>query len=172
MSEDVDTEDGPSSKGIAYLLWMGWLFGFAGLHRFYLGRPGTGLLYLLTWGLFGVGQIIDLIQLPRLVAKENTKHAALQALAEKRALRAMHHRALLPSRSQVTAERPEDFRKNLLMAAAEHGGRLSVTQGVMATGKSFKEVESELDQMVQSGYVGIDNDEKTGIVVYTFGQLE
>lgn len=173
MRNDFDLEDGPNSKGIAYLLWMGWLLGFAGLHRFYLGKPGSGLLYLFTWGLFGIGQLIDLVQLPRLVAEENTKHAALQALAEKRALRAMQHRALLPSASALDPdEEAEVMRKSLVSAAARHGGRLSVTQGVMATGKSFEEVEQALDQMAKSGYVGIDNDEQTGIVVYVFGQLE
>jgi len=172
MREDIDVEDGPNSKGIAYLLWMGWLFGFAGLHRFYLGKPGSGLLYLLTFGLLGVGQIVDLVRLPRMVAKENTRHAALQALAEKRALQALQHRALLPPASRAAAEPQEGFRKSLLAAAAKHGGRLSVTQGVMATGTSFEEVERELDDMLQSGYVGIDNDEQSGIVVYIFGQLE
>ena len=37
--------------------------------------------------------------------------------------------------------------------------------------KTFAEVESLLDEMAKSGYVGIGNDEVTGAVVYTFGQL-
>ncbi|MXX09762.1 MAG: NINE protein, partial [Synechococcus sp. SB0667_bin_8] len=36
------------SVGMAYLLWVPSLFGVAGLHRFYTGRWGTGLLWLLT----------------------------------------------------------------------------------------------------------------------------
>ena len=54
----------------------------------------------------------------------------------------------------------------------QKNGKLSVTQGVMATGKTFEEVEHALDEMVRSGYVDVTNDENTGIVVYNFGQLQ
>ncbi|HCO94610.1 MAG TPA: hypothetical protein DIU00_11780 [Phycisphaerales bacterium] len=36
-------------------------FPLAGLHRFYVGKIGTGILWFLTGGLFMVGQIIDMI---------------------------------------------------------------------------------------------------------------
>ena len=52
-------------EGIAYGLWAGWLFGFAGLHRLYLGKYGTGFLWLFTWGCFGIGQLYDLITMRR-----------------------------------------------------------------------------------------------------------
>jgi hypothetical protein len=38
-------------------------FGVAGVHRFYAGKFYTGLLWLMTWGLFGVGTVIDIIQI-------------------------------------------------------------------------------------------------------------
>ena len=36
-------------------------FGILGLHRFYVGRPFTGLLYFFTGGFFVVGMLIDLV---------------------------------------------------------------------------------------------------------------
>ena len=49
------------SKTIGYLLWI---FGFTGAHRFYYGRPITGIIWMLTLGLCGIGWIIDLFLIP------------------------------------------------------------------------------------------------------------
>lgn len=37
------------------------LFGLFGVHRFYVGKIGTGLLYLCTGGLFLIGYVVDII---------------------------------------------------------------------------------------------------------------
>jgi len=50
------------------LLTFGGLFG---LHRFYLGRWKTGLLWLFTGGLFGVGVVIDFLTLNEMTSEAN-----------------------------------------------------------------------------------------------------
>ncbi len=42
---------------VAIILWF--FFGLLGIHRFYLGHVGMGILYLLTGGLCGIGWLID-----------------------------------------------------------------------------------------------------------------
>lgn len=37
------------------------LLGYLGVHRFYVGKTGSGILYLFTGGLFGIGYIVDII---------------------------------------------------------------------------------------------------------------
>lgn len=54
---------------VALLLWA--FLGFFGAHRFYCGRAGSGLLYLVTAGLLGIGWMADIFLLPFLVAEAN-----------------------------------------------------------------------------------------------------
>jgi len=60
------------SKGVAYLLWF--FLGVFSAHRFYLGKIGSGILYLLTGQLFGIGWLIDLFILGGMVDKYNIMH--------------------------------------------------------------------------------------------------
>ncbi len=55
-------EDGITKKGW-FLAIICFFLGGLGIHRFMVGKVGTGVLWLLTGGLLGIGVLIDLIML-------------------------------------------------------------------------------------------------------------
>jgi TM2 domain-containing membrane protein YozV len=54
---------------IAWLLLF--FLGLLGIHRFYLGKWGTGIIYLLSGGLLGIGWLYDLCTLNSQVSERN-----------------------------------------------------------------------------------------------------
>jgi hypothetical protein len=173
---------------LTYLLWL--CGGFLGLHKFYLGRPFMGLFYFCTMGGFLVGWAVDFLTLPRqvqianLLLQNRSESPGTALRRELESLRRQLYRLLeagptrVPSPwrtalQQMLKPRPSDdaLMLDLLRAAQKYGGRLSVTAGVIETGAPFAEVERVLQMMTQSGYVYVDNDLATGVVVYTFKEL-
>ncbi len=60
------------SKIAACFLWF--FLGFFSAHRFYLGKISSGILYLLTGQLFGIGWIIDLFLIDGMVERYNLEN--------------------------------------------------------------------------------------------------
>jgi TM2 domain-containing membrane protein YozV len=58
-------------KSLAYVLWLACLIGLCGIHRMYLGRWITGIIWLLTGGLLFIGQLVDLFLIPGMVERSN-----------------------------------------------------------------------------------------------------
>lgn len=178
------------SVAIAYLLCLS--LGLWGGHRFYLRRRHTLFLVAAAMGGGGVTQpplqtfiliawllriFADLFVIPRWVREHNAGAVGV-------ALASPAH--VVPSQPMVVASAPtvqadadekeaarppKDLQTILLEAAHDGDGKLTVTQGVMATGKTFEEVETCLRRMTESGYVDVDNEPNSGVVIYVFPEL-
>ena len=120
--------------GIAYLLWAIGGFGTLGLHRFYLRKHGTGLLWLLTGGLFWIGAIVDLFRMPQMA-----QDAALEA----------GDRAAQPELEDPVQQSLEQV---ILRVAKAGGGVVSTAEVATGGTWSLDETRAYLDEMVNKGH--------------------
>ena len=67
------------SVGVAYALFCLSFIGVAGIQHFYLGHFFRGTLWLLTWGLFGIGLIYDLFATGSQVYAFNVRRSTVVA---------------------------------------------------------------------------------------------
>lgn len=70
MKPAYTTISSDKNKKTALLLCI--FLGLFGVHHFYVGKIGLGILYLFTGGLFGIGWIIDIISIAIGNFKDNT----------------------------------------------------------------------------------------------------
>ena len=129
------------SLGIAYLLWALGGFGTLGLHRFYLRKPGTGVLWLLTGGVLWIGAVVDLFRLPRLVDEANVL--------------ARHHDELdapRPATFAPSTQPQESLEQAILRVAKESGGLVSPSAVATSGNWTLDETKSYLDGMVDKGH--------------------
>ncbi|HBE58965.1 MAG TPA: hypothetical protein DEG17_04415 [Cyanobacteria bacterium UBA11149] len=157
-----------TNNSVAYILWCGWLFGLGGLHRFYTGKPVSGMIWLLTWGFFGIGQIIDLALIPGMVDEKNRKYQMLYGNPN-------------PVTPQIVINMPDEitnFSKSLpenkvksdiqiiLQLAKDNGGYVSMADCAIAIDKPVAEVKKTVEHLCKEGLLEIDNHPETGAVVY------
>ncbi len=151
---------------VSYILNAVGLVGFNGLHRLYNGKIGTGLFWLCTFGVLGIGQFVDLFLIPNMVDEHEMRlrlKAGLSPWGVPLNQLVYTNEVYNPSNNQLIVK--------LIEAAESRGGLLTVTQGVKATGAGFAEVEAALTEMLKSGYVSINNDPVTGAVTYHFHEI-
>lgn len=64
-------------KSLLTAYFLLFCFGWFGIHRFYLGKWFSGLIYLGTFGLLGIGVLLDIFILPNLVRETNEHPEAI-----------------------------------------------------------------------------------------------
>ncbi|MBI5494746.1 MAG: TM2 domain-containing protein [Deltaproteobacteria bacterium] len=150
-------------KTLAWIFWALGGVGLGGLHRFYLGRPWSGLLYLCTWNLGGIGMVIDAISMDRLVEDANDQWRF------RRQLRGEGH---APLELPAPAPHPGSLMHELLRAAATRNGAITLSEAVMDTGADYAAVDEELTALMRRGVAVVENHAETGVVIYRFPELE
>lgn len=61
---------GSTDYSVAWILLM--FVGALGIHRFYQAKFFTGLIYLMTFGLFGIGYVYDVLTLNEQISDQNS----------------------------------------------------------------------------------------------------
>jgi hypothetical protein len=139
-----------------YLLWSLGLFGVCGLQRFYARKPLSGTLWLLTFGLCFVGQLVDLFLIPELVDQAN------QPLLLQHALEA------LEAGAPANALPPLDLQ---LLALARRAGAAGFTYNdallecQLPRDTPRVRVREEIERLMHDDLLDVGNDDR-GRVVY------
>jgi TM2 domain-containing membrane protein YozV len=141
---------------IAYVLWLVGGFGMLGLHRFYLGKIPTGVLWILTGGMAFLGSIYDFFTLARQVESANLRAGYLRQAGQ----------------VQVTVKREkEPLERTILRLAEKNGGRVTPAQVAAASDWTIEQAQKHLDAMVRKNICEL-RVLKAGTVVYNFSEFD
>lgn len=151
------------SLSTAYLFWLPSLFGVAGLHRFYLGKPISGIVFLLTGGLFGIGTIYDAVTMGQQVREAEIEDRLARPLGYDE----NGDYVIRVSRTGGGGRRPEpeELEHVILRMAKESEGVVSPTQVALDARCSAEEAREHLEKMVRDGFAEIKV-KRSGHIVY------
>jgi hypothetical protein len=146
---------------VAYALWFISGFGALGLHRFYLGKKGTGILWLLTGGLGMVGGIYDGLTMTRQVEEANLREEVRAQIALGRAGQYSPY---------AQAPRREDPEKTILRVAKKNGGFVTPGEVALEGELSVDDSRKLLEKMAARGNAEM-RVRSSGVVVYFFPEF-
>lgn len=164
------------SKGVAYLLWL--FLGIFGAHRFYLEKIGTGVLWLLTGGLFGIGWLIDLFILGGQVDSYNLLHSNMAGGNQSQTQSIVVNVTAPTTNPQVETEQtsipqissPSTIKisaERAIIALAEETPILTLRQIISSTDLEMEEAEATMQKLIAKGMAKEEVD-TSGKSTYTF----
>ncbi|MDR1324507.1 MAG: TM2 domain-containing protein [Treponema sp.] len=160
------------SKGVAYLLWF--FLGIFGAHRFYLEKIGTGILYLCTAGVAGIGWLIDLFTLGGQVDNYNLLHSNMAGgnQTQNVVVNVTAPTAVAPQDSSAPSApqigQPKLSPEKVILALADKTPVLTLRQIMSSSHLDMDEAETAVKKLVAKGMAkeGVDGSGKS---TYTFG---
>jgi TM2 domain-containing membrane protein YozV len=162
------------STGIAYLLWLMGFCGASGLHRFYLGKIPTGLLWMCTGGLIMIGSIYDFLTLPEQVREANIRRAILNNKVKVNinvndGYGRQKWRNINDGEARVIHGK-EPVERVILKLAKSNKGILTASELALAANITVEEAKRDLEAMVSKGFAEL-RVRQSGSLVYTIPDL-
>ena len=156
--QNLEAPPGPSDRRsipLSYVLWCFSLLGVCGLQRFYNRKPFSGMLWLLTFGLCWIGQLIDLFLIPEMVAQANHPSLATGFAAE--------------IDTMATSSLPSIERQLLELARQSKARGFTLNDAMLdlqlTRDEGSETVRGEIERLLHAGLLDVGNDER-GRVIY------
>lgn len=167
------------SLTVSYLLAALGFLGVSGVHRFYLGKPITGIIWFLTGGLFMLGTIYDLITMESQVREANRYALPAGSMGMLPPGAAPYNAGYAPQPGyappapdpNADLRNPEvDLELRVLKLARLRGGRLSAASTAAELAIPVAEADAKLTEIAKAGHANVDVTDE-GAVVYDFPSL-
>jgi hypothetical protein len=122
---------------------------------------------MFTFGLFGIGQLVDLALIPGMVEDKNLKyrmlHGANQTNHVTQQVVVNVADVIAPTANTQTSKSEIQI---ILQLAKDNGGSVSIADCVIATGNSVGEIKKTLGMLCAQEIMAIDNHHETGSIIY------
>jgi len=153
-------------KLIAYFLWFIGGLGALGFHRFYLGKVGTGFLWLFTGGLGMFGSVYDFLTLSSQVEETNRRRGFIPHQTHNHFYSSPGPRNVTPKK-----EKKESLERIILQVAKDQQGLITPGEVALAGNFTLEGVQKELDDMARKNFCDL-RITSTGGLLYYFQEFD